>query len=233
MLIIIDGKILLGVDDKVGVVEIMIVLVVLKGNFIFYGEIKVVFMFDEEVGKGVKYFDVEVFGVQWVYMVDGGGVGELEFENFNVVLVNIKIVGNNVYFGMVKGVMVNVLLLVVRIYVEVLVDEVFEIIEGYEGFYYLVSMKGIVDWVEMYYIICDFDCKQFEVCKCKMMEIVKKVGKGLYLDCYIELVIEDSYYNMCEKVVEYLYIFDIVQQVMCDCYIMLEMKLICGGIDGV
>lgn len=85
----------------------------------------------------------------------------------------------------------------------------------------------------MYYIICDFDCKQFEVCKCKMMEIVKKVGKGLYFDCYIELVIEDSYYNMCEKVVEYLYIFDIVQQVMCDCDIELELKLICGGIDGV
>lgn len=110
-----------------------------------YGDICVVFILDEEVGKGVKHFDVDVFDVCWVYIVDGGGVGELEFENFNVVLVNIKIVGNNVYLGMVKGVMVNVLLLVVRIYVEVLVDESLEMIEGYEGFYYLVSMKGIVD----------------------------------------------------------------------------------------
>lgn len=111
------------------------------------------------MGKGAKYFDVDVFDVRWVYIVDGGGVGELEFENFNVASVNIKIVGNNVYSGTAKGVMVNALSLAVRIYAEVSADESSEMIEGYEGFYYLASMKGIVERVDMYYIIRDFDRK--------------------------------------------------------------------------
>ncbi|HIB1703229.1 TPA: peptidase T [Salmonella enterica subsp. enterica serovar Muenchen] len=173
-----------------------------------------------------------LLGAQWAYTVDGGGVGELEFENFNAASVNIKIVGNNVHPGTAKGVMVNALSLAARIHAEVPADEAPETTEGYEGFYHLASMKGTVDRAEMHYIIRDFDRKQFEARKRKMMEIAKKVGKGLHPDCYIELVIEDSYYNMREKVVEHPHILDIAQQAMRDCHITPEMKPIRGGTDG-
>ncbi|HFY3608702.1 TPA: peptidase T [Salmonella enterica subsp. enterica serovar Typhimurium] len=122
--------------------------------------------------------------------------------------------------------------LAARIHAEVPADEAPETTEGYEGFYHLASMKGTVDRAEMHYIIRDFDRKQFEARKRKMMEIAKKVGKGLHPDCYIELVIEDSYYNMREKVVEHPHILDIAQQAMRDCHITPEMKPIRGGTDG-
>lgn len=134
--------------------------------------------------------------------------------------------------GTAKGVMVNALSLAARIHAEVPADEAPETTEGYEGFYHLASMKGTVDRAEMHYIIRDFDRKQFEARKRKMMEIAKKVGKGLHPDCYIELVIEDSYYNMREKVVEHPHILDIAQQAMRDCHITPEMKPIRGGTDG-
>lgn len=172
-LITTDGKTLLGADDKAGVAEIMTALAVLKGNPIPHGDIKVAFTPDEEVGKGAKHFDVEEFGAQWAYTVDGGGVGELEFENFNAASVNIKIVGNNVHPGTAKGVMVNALSLAARIHAEVPADEAPETTEGYEGFYHLASMKGTVDRAEMHYIIRDFDRKQFEARKRKMRVIVK------------------------------------------------------------
>ena len=122
--------------------------------------------------------------------------------------------------------------LAARIHAEVPADESPEMTEGYEGFYHLASMKGTVDRADMHYIIRDFDRKQFEARKRKMMEIAKKVGKGLHPDCYIELVIEDSYYNMREKVVEHPHILDIAQQAMRDCDIEPELKPIRGGTDG-
>ncbi|CSS14122.1 peptidase T [Shigella sonnei] len=206
-LITTDGKTLLGADDKAGIAEIMTALAVLQQKNIPHGDIRVAFTPDEEVGKGAKHFDVDAFDARWAYTVDGGGVGELEFENFNAASVNIKIVGNNVH-------------------------ESPEMTEGYEGFYHLASMKGTVERADMHYIIRDFDRKQFEARKRKMMEIAKKVGKGLHPDCYIELVIEDSYYNMREKVVEHPHILDIAQQAMRDCDIEPELKPIRGGTDG-
>ncbi|MCF6551634.1 peptidase T [Escherichia coli] len=231
-LITTDGKTLLGADDKAGIAEIMTALAVLQQKNIPHGDIRVAFTPDEEVGKGAKHFDVDAFDARWAYTVDGGGVGELEFENFNAASVNIKIVGNNVHPGTAKGVMVNALSLAARIHAEVPADESPEMTEGYEGFYHLASMKGTVERADMHYIIRDFDRKQFEARKRKMMEIAKKVGKGLHPDCYIELVIEDSYYNMCEKVVEHPHILDIAQQAMRDCDIEPELKPIRGGTDG-
>jgi tripeptide aminopeptidase len=184
------------------------------------------------VGKGAKHFDVEAFDARWAYTVDGGGVGELEFENFNAASVTIKIVGNNVHPGTAKGVMVNALSLAARIHAEVPADEAPETTEGYEGFYHLTSMKGSVDRAEMHYIIRDFDRKHFEARKRKMMEIAKKVGKGLHPDCYIELVIEDSYYNMHEQVIAHPHVVDIARQAMVDCDIEPQMKPIRGGTDG-
>ena len=231
-LITTDGKTLLGADDKAGIAEIMTALAVLQQKKIPHGDIRVAFTPDEEVGKGAKHFDVDAFDARWAYTVDGGGVGELEFENFNAASVNIKIVGNNVHPGTAKGVMVNALSLAARIHAEVPADESPEMTEGYEGFYHLASMKGTVERADMHYIIRDFDRKQFEARKRKMMEIAKKVGKGLHPDCYIEQVIEDSYYNMREKVVEHPHILDIAQQAMRDCDIEPELKPIRGGTDG-
>ncbi|WP_313667346.1 peptidase T [Atlantibacter sp.] len=231
-LITTDGKTLLGADDKAGVAEIMTAMAVLKGNNIPHGDIRVAFTPDEEVGKGAKFFDVEQFNAKWAYTVDGGGVGELEFENFNAASVTIKIVGNNVHPGTAKGVMVNALSLAARIHADVPADESPEMTEGHEGFYHLHSMKGSVDKAEMHYIIRDFDRSKFEARKRKMMDIAKKVGKGLHPDCYIELVIEDSYYNMRDKVAEHPHIIEIAQQAMQDCDIEPIMKPIRGGTDG-
>ncbi|WP_058909721.1 peptidase T [Entomohabitans teleogrylli] len=231
-LITTDGKTLLGADDKAGVAEIMTALAVLKGKNIPHGDIRVAFTPDEEVGKGAKYFDVEAFDASWAYTVDGGGVGELEFENFNAASVAIKIVGNNVHPGTAKGVMVNALSLAARIHAEVPAGESPERTDGYEGFYHLTSMKGTVDRADMHYIIRDFDRNRFEARKRQMMDIAKKVGKGLHPDCYIELVIEDSYYNMRDKVIEHPHIIDIAQQAMRDCGIEPDMKPIRGGTDG-
>ena len=231
-LITTDGTTLLGADDKAGVAEIMTMAEQIITESIPHGKICIGFTPDEEVGKGAKHFDVDAFDARWAYTVDGGGVGELEFENFNAASVNIKIVGNNVHPGTAKGVMVNALSLAARIHAEVPADESPEMTEGYEGFYHLASMKGTVERADMHYIIRDFDRKQFEARKRKMMEIAKKVGKGLHPDCYIELVIEDSYYNMREKVVEHPHILDIAQQAMRDCDIEPELKPIRGGTDG-
>ena len=231
-LITTDGKTLLGADDKAGVAEIMTALAVMKHKKIPHGDIRVAFTPDEEVGKGAKHFDVTAFDAQWAYTVDGGGVGELEFENFNAASVTIKIVGNNVHPGTAKGVMVNALSLAARIHAEVPADESPENTEGYEGFYHLASMKGSVDRAEMHYIIRDFERKSFEARKRKIMEIAKKVGKGLHPDCYIELIFEDSYYNMREKVAAFPHIVEIAEQAMRDCDIEPDMKPIRGGTDG-
>ena len=227
-----DGKTLLGADDKAGVAEIMTALAVMKQENIPHGDIRVAFTPDEEVGKGALHFDVEAFNAEWAYTIDGGGVGELEYENFNAASVTIKIVGNNMHPGSAKGVMVNALSLAARIHAEVPANESPECTDGYDGFYHLHSMKGNVDRAEMHYIIRDFDRDNFEARKRTMMDIAKKVGKGLHPDCYIELVIEDSYYNMREQVVQHPHIIDIARQAMIDCDIEPQMKPIRGGTDG-
>ena len=231
-LIVTDGTTLLGADDKAGVAEIMAAVETMIEKNVKHGEVRVIFTTDEEIGNGVDGLDVQELGCDYGYTVDGGPLGEIEFENFNAASVNIKIVGNNVHPGTAKGVMVNALSLAARIHAEVPADESPEMTEGYEGFYHLASMKGTVERADMHYIIRDFDRKQFEARKRKMMEIAKKVGKGLHPDCYIELVIEDSYYNMREKVVEHPHILDIAQQAMRDCDIEPELKPIRGGTDG-
>ncbi len=231
-LITTDGKTLLGADDKAGVAEIMTALATLKAKNIPHGDIRVAFTPDEEVGKGAQHFDVERFGAQWAYTVDGGGVGELECENFNAASVTIKIVGNNVHPGTAKGVMVNALSLATRIHAEVPAQESPECTAGYEGFYHLTSIKGTVERAEMHYIIRDFDREQFEARKRTIMDIAKRVGKGLHPDCYIELIFDDSYYNMREKVAAHPHIVELAQQAMRDCGIEPDMKPIRGGTDG-
>ncbi|MBW5843346.1 peptidase T [Yersinia kristensenii] len=231
-LITTDGKTLLGADDKAGIAEIITAMVRLKHNNVPHGDIRIAFTPDEEVGKGARFFNVDEFDAQWAYTVDGGGVGELEFENFNAASVTIKIVGNNVHPGSAKGVMVNALSLATRFHQELPANETPECTEGYEGFYHLQSIKGTVERAEMHYIVRDFNRDGFEVRKKNMVDIAKRVGKGLHRDCYIEIVMDDSYYNMREHIIKHPHIIEIAQQAMHDCDITPIMKPIRGGTDG-
>lgn len=231
-LITTDGKTLLGADDKAGIAEIITAMVRLKHSNVPHGDIRIAFTPDEEVGKGARFFNVDEFDAQWAYTVDGGGVGELEFENFNAASVTIKIVGNNVHPGSAKGVMVNALSLATRFHQELPADETPECTEGYDGFYHLQSIKGTVERAEMHYIVRDFNRDGFEARKKNMVDIAKRVGKGLHRDCYIEIVMDDSYYNMREHIVKHPHIIELAQQAMRDCDIEPVMKPIRGGTDG-
>jgi tripeptide aminopeptidase len=231
-LITTDGKTLLGADDKAGIAEILTAMMRLKQQKIPHGDIRVAFTPDEEVGKGAHFFDVEAFNAEWAYTVDGGGLGELECENFNAASVMVKIVGNNVHPGTAKGVMVNALSLASRFHQALPPDETPENTEGYEGFYHLSSIKGHVERAEMHYILRDFEREGFEARKRKMIEVAQIVGRGLPRDCYIEVAIEDSYYNMRAQVADHPHVIALAQQAMRDCDIQPVMKPIRGGTDG-
>ncbi|MDG0796371.1 peptidase T [Pectobacterium punjabense] len=231
-LITTDGKTLLGADDKAGIAEIITALVRLKKSQLPHGDIRIAFTPDEEIGKGAQFFDVKAFNAQWAYTVDGGGVGELEYENFNAASVQIKIVGNNVHPGSAKGVMVNALTLAARYHQQVPESESPEQTDGYQGFYHLHSMKGSVERADLHYIVRDFDRNGFERRKQMMLDIAEKVGAGLHPDCYIEVTIADTYYNMREQVEQHPHIIALAQQAMRDCGIEPNMKPIRGGTDG-
>lgn len=231
-LITTNGKTLLGADDKAGIAEIVTALIVLKNNNIPHGDIRVAFTPDEEIGRGALFFDVDNFGADWAYTVDGGGVGELEYENFNAAAVKIELVGNAVHPGSAKGVMVNALALAAHFHAELPWDETPECTDNYQGFYHLSSLKGSVERAEMHYLIRDFDAGKFEQRKQKMIAIAEMLGKGLPPKCYIELVIEDNYYNMREKVLSHPHALNIARQAMIDCQIEPIMKPVRGGTDG-
>jgi tripeptide aminopeptidase len=231
-LITTDGKTLLGADDKAGIAEIITAMVRLRNSDIPHGEIRLAFTPDEEIGKGAQSFDIKAFAAQWAYTVDGGGVGELEFENFNAASATIKIVGNNVHPGSAKGVMVNALSLATRFHESLPPDETPEKTDGYQGFYHLTSIKGNVERAEMHYILRDFDKTQFEARKQKIIDVAQAVGKGLHRDCYIEVTLDDHYYNMREQVMKHPHIIEIAQQAMKDCDIEPILKPIRGGTDG-
>ena len=231
-LITTDGKTLLGADDKAGIAEIITALVRLKTSQLPHGDIRIAFTPDEEIGKGAQFFDVKAFNAQWAYTVDGGGVGELEYENFNAASVHVKIVGNNVHPGSAKGVMVNALTLASRYHQQVPESQSPEQTDGYQGFYHLHTMKGSVERADLHYIVRDFDRNGFEQRKQTMLDIAEKVGAGLHPDCYIEVTITDTYYNMREQFEQHPHIIALAQQAMRDCDIEPNMKPIRGGTDG-
>ncbi|CDL82031.1 peptidase T [Xenorhabdus szentirmaii] len=231
-LITTDGKTLLGADDKAGIAEIITAMVRLKQNNIPHGDIRIAFTPDEEIGKGADSFNIETFGAEWAYTVDGGGVGELEFENFNAASATIKIVGNMAHPGMAKGVMVNASSLAMRIHHTLPLEEIPEKTEGYEGFYHLQSIKGTVEYAEMHYLIRDFDREHFENRKKTLIAIAESVGKGLPPDCYIELIIDDNYYNMRSEIAQSPHVVEFARQAMLDCGIKPIIKPIRGGTDG-
>ena len=227
-----DGTTLLGADDKAGITEIVSAMEYLINNpEIKHGEIRICFTPDEEVGKGAHKFDVEKFGAEWAYTMDGSQIGELEYENFNAAGAKITITGKIVHPGYAKGKMINSMTIASDFISRLPANEVPEKTEGYEGFFHLHQLEGKVEQTVLQYIIRDHDKQLFEGRKQKMQELVDTMNKELGSDL-IQANIKDQYYNMKEKVVPVMHIVDIAEDVMKDLGITPLIKPIRGGTDG-
>lgn len=226
-----DGTTLLGADNKAGVVEIIDAMEYLISHpEIKHGDIKVGFTPDEEIGRGADLFDVEGFNADFAYTIDGGPVGELEYENFNAASVKIEIQGKNVHPGSAKNIMINSLRVAMEIENMLPVEQKPEYTEGYEGFYLLDDINGSVDYTAVNYIIRDHSMEKFEEKK----EYIKRVVDFLnhkYGDI-IKIEIKDSYYNMREKIEPHMEIIELAKRSMLDLDIEPIIKPIRGGTDG-
>ena len=227
-----DGTTLLGADDKAGITEIMEAMKYLMEHpEIKHGDIRVAFTPDEEVGKGAHLFDVEKFGADWAYTIDGSQVGELEFENFNAAGAKVTITGRIVHPGYAKGKMVNSMLIAADFIKGLPEDETPQTTTGYEGFFHLYSMEGNVEKTELGYIIRDHDREKFEARKKQMLDLATKLNKELGKDA-INVEIKDQYFNMREKVEPVMHIVDIAEEAMKELGITPLIKAIRGGTDG-
>ena len=231
-LIVTDGTTLLGADDKAGIVEIMTALKYLKENpSIEHGEIKIGVTPDEEIGRGANLFDVEKFGAKFAYTIDGGEVGELEFENFNAASANIIIKGRDIHPGASKNKMINAMLLAMELNAMLPVNERPEYTEGYEGFFLLTNFKGTIETTEIDYIIRDHSKEKF-LEKKELIENTVKYLQGKYKDAEIILTLKDSYYNMREMIEPVYHIVDLAKNAMIEVGIKPIIKPIRGGTDG-
>ena len=230
-LITTDGTTLLGADNKAGIAAIMDALdYLIKNPDLKHGDIKIGFTPDEEIGQGADLFDVEGFNADFAYTVDGGPLGELEYENFNAASAKIEIQGKNVHPGTAKNIMINSLRIANELDSMLPVDQKPEYTEGYEGFYLLINVNGTVNHTEMSYIIRDHSMEKFN----KKKEYLEKVVDFLnykYGDL-IKLEIEDSYYNMKEKIEPHMEIIELAKKSMEDLGIVPNIKPIRGGTDG-
>ncbi len=231
-LIVTDGHTLLGADDKAGIAEIVQAMCYLRDHKeLKHGDIRIAFNPDEEIGMGAHHFDVEKFGCEWAYTMDGGDVGELEFENFNAASAKIAIKGVSVHPGYAKGKMVNAGLLAAEFIGMLPADERPETTEGYQGFYHLTGMQGQTEQAKLSYIIRDHDRERFEdrkrfVKKCAD-QMNEKYGEGT-----VEAVISDQYYNMKEKIDPQMHVIDLVLKAMQEVGVAPKVKPIRGGTDG-
>lgn len=231
-LIVTDGTTLLGADDKAGIVEIMAALKYLKENpTIEHGEIKIGITPDEEIGRGANLFDVEKFGAEFAYTVDGGEVGELEFENFNAASANVVIKGRDIHPGASKNKMINSMLLGMELNAMLPVNERPEYTEGYEGFFLLTNFKGTVELTEMDYIVRDHSKEKFAEKKELITNAVKYLQEK-YRDGEIVLTLKDSYYNMKEMIEPVYHIVDLAKNAMIEVGVKPIIKPIRGGTDG-
>lgn len=230
-LIVTDGTTLLGADDKAGIAEIVTAVSYLQAHpEIKHGKIRIAFNPDEEIGKGAHKFDVERFGADFAYTMDGGEIGELEYENFNAAGAKITIKGRNVHPGSAKHKMVNSIR-VAAAFIEMLPRwETPEHTEGYEGFYHLVAINGTVEETVLNYIIRDHDRDRFESRKREIEHLVRKTNTEFPGCCSVE--IKDQYYNMREKIEPVMYIIDIAKQAMIDAGVTPKVQPIRGGTDG-
>ncbi len=231
-LITTDGTTLLGADDKAGVAEIMTAMeYLLKHPEIKHGKIRVAFNPDEEIGRGAHKFDVQKFGAEWAYTMDGSDVGELEFENFNAAGAKVIITGKSVHPGYAKDKMINSILLANEFMSAFPKDEVPERTEGYEGFYHITSINGTTEKTEMYYIIRDFDRENFERRKKFFLEVAEKINSRFDYDP-VQVEMKDQYYNMREKIEPNMHVIEIVEESMKELGIEPKIKPIRGGTDG-
>lgn len=227
-----DGNTLLGADDKAGVAEIMTAVEYLVNHpEIKHGDIKIGFTPDEEVGKGPDYFDVKKFNAEFAYTIDGGQIGELEFENFNAASAKVKIKGRNVHPGYAKNKMINSMLIAAELIGMLPKNEVPEATEGHEGFYHLISINGGVEETELYYIIRDFDSDNFEKRKKFMLDSMKLLNKK-YGSGVVSIDVKDQYRNMKEKIEHVKYVVDIAYEAIKQSSVEPEIVPIRGGTDG-
>ncbi len=231
-LIVTDGRTLLGADDKAGIAEIVGAMAYLKAHpEIPHGTIRIGFNPDEEIGLGAHKFDVERFGAKWAYTMDGGEVGELEFENFNAAAAKVQIKGRNVHPGYAKGKMTNALLVANEFVSMLPAGETPANTEGYEGFYHLIGMSGEVEQASLSYIIRDHDRKKFETRKAFMEECAGRINEK-YGEPLVTVELKDQYYNMRQQVEPLMHIIDLAFAAMQEAGVEPHVKAIRGGTDG-
>lgn len=231
-LIVTDGHTLLGADDKAGIAEIVgAVAYLIAHPEIKHGDIRIGFNPDEEIGLGAHKFDVKKFGAKWAYTMDGGEVGELEFENFNAAAAKIRVKGRNVHPGYAKNKMINSLL-VANEYASLLpADETPGTTEGYEGFYHLIGMEGEVENTVLSYIVRDHDREKFEARKQALLDYAARLNEK-YGEGTVTVELKDQYYNMRQQVEPLMHIIDIAFAAMQEAGVTPKVKAIRGGTDG-
>ncbi len=231
-----DGTTLLGADDKAGICEIVSAMEYLVQHpEIKHGKIRVGFTPDEEIGRGAHKFDVEKFGADWAYTMDGSQIGELEYENFNAAGVKLIFKGKSVHPGYAKGKMINSMLLANKFISKLPSKEVPEKTTGYEGFFHVNDIHGSIEETEVHMIIRDHSMKKFKKRKKLIREMVNKFNKKYaekFGDKIVDCEIKDQYYNMKEKVEPVMYIVDIAEEAMKELNIKPIIKPIRGGTDG-
>ncbi len=231
-LITTDGTTLLGADNKAGVAEIMTAMdYLIQHPEIKHGDIRVGFTPDEEIGRGPHKFDVAAFQADFAYTVDGGPIGELQYESFNAAYAKVHFSGNNVHPGTAKNKMVHATKMAMAFHDRLPKDEAPEFTEGYEGFYHLLSMSGDVETAELYYIIRDHDTARFNKRKDKINHMILEF-KQKYGDEAIAIDMGDQYYNMKNKIAERMAIVDVASDAMTSLQIKPIIEPIRGGTDG-
>ena len=231
-LIVTDGHTLLGADDKAGIAEIIQAMCWLKDHpEVKHGKIRIAFNPDEEIGMGAHHFDVEKFGCDWAYTMDGGDLGELEFENFNAASAKIFIKGVSVHPGYAKDKMVNANVLATEFAQLLPADERPETTEGYQGFYHLLGIESNVEQAKLHYIIRDHDRERFEDRKRFVQRCAEQMNET-YGEGTVIAEIKDQYYNMKEKIDPQMHVIDLVLHAMQDCGVAPKVKPIRGGTDG-
>lgn len=231
-LIVTDGSSLLGADDKAGIVEIIEAIKYLKEHpEIKHGVVKVGFTPDEEIGRGADLFDVQKFDCKFAYTVDGGELGELEYENFNAASATVKIQGRDIHPGSAKNSMINSIMIAMELNAMLPCDQRPEHTENYEGFFLLDELTGTVENTKMEYIIRDHSMRKFNEKKIIIKDAVQYLAKK-YKDAKIEIEVKDSYYNMREKIEPVMYIIDLAKKSMEELEIAPNIRPIRGGTDG-
>ena len=231
-IIVTDGTTLLGADDKAGIAEIVQAMCYLREpNELKHGDIRVAFNPDEEIGMGAHHFDVEKFGCQWAYTMDGGDIGDLEYENFNAAAAKVTIKGISVHTGYAKDKMVNASRLACEFNAFIPDTDIPETTEGYQGFFHLIGINSHCEEAKLSYIIRDHDRKHFEQRKDFLESIAEQMNKK-YGEGTVAIEMKDQYYNMKEKIDPNMYVIDIVLKAMQESGVTPKVEPIRGGTDG-